>query len=576
MSNYFLNNQDLLFHFNRLNLRDVVQILEHDYTEAVHYDGAPRSYEEALDMYRGSLELVGDLAGTFIAPRAQGVDEEGTHLENGTVTYARGTREALARLAEAGLTGVILPRRYGGVNFPATIYMMMIEMVSQADASLMTLFGYQDVGETIARLGTEEQGREFLLKYTAGEWTGATCLTEPGAGSDLQSVKLEAYQDSEGQWRLRGLKHFISNGGGEVLVVLARTEPGTRNMFGLSLFVCHGANERIRVNRIEDKMGLNGSPTCELIFDDAPAQLLGKRRFGLINVLHILNHARFSVAAQAIGIAEAAYQETLKWARERVQFGKTLYQMPPIANTLIEMRVAIEASRSLLYFSAQLLDRRNKVEERITSLKEAGKPHEREQEVFETAAKYVDLLSPLVKYTVTEAANRVVYDAVQLHGGMGYMKEMPVERLARDVRITSIYEGATSVQVVGAYKHVLADVLGPWFDRKEAQEYEEDLSEQVKQLRELRRLFRSSLELVENHDDTAFREAAGRDLTDMYGALLTGYLLLDETRENARKKLIARRYIAGALARANAGAAAIGNGQFTDLGSTDEICGVSV
>ncbi len=575
MANYFTDNQDLLGHFSRLDLADVVEILEHGYTQSQQHDFAPGNHEEALAIYKGALELVGDLSANFVAPRAHAVDTEGARLVDGRVSYARGTREALDKLAEAGLMGVIIPRKYGGVNFPATIYIMMIEMISRADASLMTLFGYQDVGETIARLGTEAQGREFLLKYCSGEWTGATCLSEPGAGSDLQSVKLEAYQDGEGQWRLRGLKHFISNGNGEVLVVLARSEPNTKNMFGLSLFACHGANERVRVNRIEEKMGLHGSPTCELIFDDAPAQLLGRRRYGLFNVLYILNHARFSVAAQGLGIAEAAYAEALKWSRERVQFGKTIYQMPPIANTLIEMKVAIEASRTLLYASVQWLDRRNKMEERVAELKAAGQPHEREKEIFETAARYTDLLSPLVKYVVTEAANKVVYDAVQLHGGMGYMKEMAVERLTRDVRITSIYEGATSVQVVGAVKHVLADVLGDWFAGQEKEEYGRDMAIPRKQLDELKILFRETVAAVNAHDDIRFREAAGKELTDMYAGLFTGFLLLGEARGNPRKKLITARYIAGALARAHAGAAAVKNGVFADLGSTDEICAVS-
>jgi alkylation response protein AidB-like acyl-CoA dehydrogenase len=574
MANYFTENHDLLDHFRRLDLADVVSILEHGYTQQKHYETAPGNYEEAVEIYKGALELVGDLSANFIAPRALGVDTEGARLVNGRVEYARGTRETLDKLAEAGLSGVIIPRKYGGVNFPATIYMMMIEMISRADASMMTLFGYQDVGETIARLGTDEQGREFLLKYTSGEWTGATCLSEPGAGSDLQSVKLEAYQDSDGQWRLRGLKHFISNGNGEVLVVLARSEPNTKNMFGLSLFACHGANDRVRVNRIEEKMGLHGSPTCELIFDDAPAQLLGRRRYGLFNVLYILNHARFSVAAQGLGIAEGAYAEALRWARERVQFGKTIYEMPPIANTLIEMRVAIEASRTLLYNSVQWLDRRNKMEEHVAMLKAEGKPHEEEQRLFENAAKYTDLLSPLVKYVVTEAANKVVYDAVQLHGGMGYMKEMAVERFTRDVRITSIYEGATSVQVVGAVKHVLADVLGEWFDARKKEDYGTDLAVPRRQLDELRSVFQETLGAVNANDDSRFREAAAKELTDIYAGLFTGFLLLGEARKNDRKKLIARRYIAGVLARAHAGAAAVRNDLFGDLGSTDEICGV--
>lgn len=572
MPNYFNDNADLLFHFERLDLRDVVRILEHDYTEAGKFEFAPKSYQEAMDVYKGALELVGDLSGNFIAPRASGVDLEGARLEQGRVRYAAGITQALEKLSEAGLMGVIIPRKYGGVNFPATIYIMMIEVVSRADASLMTLFGYQDVGETIARLGTEEQCREFLPKYTKGEWTGATCLTEPGAGSDLQSVKLQAYQDQLGQWRLRGVKHFISNGGGDVLVVLARSESGANNMFGLSLFVCHG-NETVKVTHVEEKMGLHGSPTCELYFEDTPATLLGKRRFGLINVLYILNHARFSVAAQALGIAEAAYEEALKWAKERVQFGRLIYTMPPVANMLIDMRVAIEANRSLLYASVQWLDLRNKLEEHIAALKAEGKPYEAEHSRFEEAAKLVDLLSPMVKYVVTEAANRVCYDALQLHGGMGYMKEMAVERLYRDVRITSIYEGASQVQIVGASKSVLSDVLGEWLRERERRGCGSEQAELAAHMKEIRSIFMESLELVQNHDDGMFREGAAKDLVDMYASLFTGYLLLDEATLNKRKQLIAARYIKGAIAQTHKAGAAIRARLFEDIKDADAICG---
>jgi hypothetical protein len=571
MPNYFNDNSDLLHHFSRLDLRDAVRVLERDYQEAARYDFAPHTYEEAIALYRGALELVGDLSGNFIAPRAHSVDEEGASLHGGKVSYAAGTREALDKLADAGLMGVILPRQYGGVNFPATIYIMMIEMVSRADASLMTLFGYQDVGETIARLGTPEQKQEFLPLYASGEWTGATCLSEPGAGSDLQGVKLHAYQDAGGQWRLRGIKHFISNGCGQVLVVLARSEPGTNNMFGLSLFVCHG-DETVQVTRIEHKMGLNGSPTCELYFNDTPAQLLGKRRFGLINVLYILNHARFSVAAQGLGIAEAAYQEALRWCRERVQFGKTLYSMPAIGNILIDMRVAIEAGRSLLYWSTQWLDLRNKLEEEIAELKTHGKAAGDLQSRFDQAARYVDLLSPLVKYRVTEAANRVVYEALQLHGGMGYMREMPVERFARDVRITSIYEGATSVQVAGALRSVMNDVMADWFDDKEKRRIPSELDDLAGMLKSLRKTFLECLEAVSTDGSPSVRDASGKDLCDMYADMITGYLLLEEAEESPRKTFIARRYIRKASAEAARSSASTRNGQFADVPHLDIIC----
>jgi hypothetical protein len=570
--NFFNDNPNLLLQFRRLDLEEVVRMHERDFTEADVHPDAPKGYDEAMATYRSALELVGGLAGDFIAPRARAVDVEGATLENGKVRYAQGTREALDKLAEVGLMGVILPRKYGGANFPATIYFMMIELVSRADASLMTLFGYQDVGETIARLGTEAQGREFLLRYCTGEWTGATCLSEPGAGSDLQAVRLQASRDASGQWRLKGIKHFISNGCGDVLVVLARSEPGTDDMFGLSLFVCH-RDATVRVARLEDKMGLNGSPTCELHFEDTPAQLLGRRRFGLMNVLHILNHARFSVAAQALGLAEAAYREALHWCRGRVQFGKTLYAMPPIANTLIDMRVTIEAGRSLLYASTQWLDVRNRLEEAIAERKAHGRPLDDLPKRFDQAARYVDLLSPLVKYSVTEAANRVVYDALQLHGGMGYMKDSLVERLYRDVRVTSIYEGATSIQVVGAAKGVVGDALGDWFEESARSPVRPALRPLADRLATLRAVFLAALAAVRARGEPAFGEAAARDLTDMYGDLFTGHLLLKEAGDDERQALVATRFVKRALARAAAGAEAIRDGQYADLRAADVFCG---
>ncbi|MDN5201874.1 acyl-CoA dehydrogenase family protein [Fulvivirgaceae bacterium BMA10] len=571
MPNFFTDNKDLQYHFSRLDLEEAVSILEHHYTFAEKYEGAPRNYKEAMELYQSALDLAGDISGNHIAPRAMEVDQEGAHLENGKVTYAKGTQENLRQLSEAGLMGVILPYKDGGINFPATIFMMMIEMVSRADASLMTLFGYQDVGEAISKFGSDELSDIFLKKYCKGEYTGAMVLTEPGAGSDLQSVKLKAYQDEEGQWRLQGVKHFISNGCGDVLLVLARSEPNTTNMFGLSLFVVKGG-DKVQVNHIEEKMGIHGSPTCQLYFDDAPAYLVGKRRHGLIYVLYTLNHARFSVAAQALGIAEAAYQEALQYAKVREQFGKLIYNIPAVSNLLIDMRVAIESGRSLLYAGSQWLDLRNKLEEQIEELKKEGKPFSDIKEKFDHAAKLVDLLSPMVKYIITENAVKICYDAQQIHGGMGFMREMPVERLARDVRITTIYEGTSQVQVGGSSKGVLGDVLGSFFDEMAKQEYPSCLSSSAKKLGEIRSLFNKSKELVNESDDQLFRETALKELVDMYGAIYTGYLLLDEAKDNERKVLIANRFINKSIAAAHQSMAAIENNQFGDMEHKEVIC----
>ncbi|MDN5214376.1 acyl-CoA dehydrogenase family protein [Fulvivirgaceae bacterium BMA12] len=571
MPNYFTENEDLLFHFKRLDLEEAVQILEDDYNFGKQFPGAPKNFQEAFQNYQGSLELAGDLAANFIAPRADKVDMKGAILKDGKVTYASETLESYKQLAQAGLTGVILPHDYGGINFPATIYMMLIEIVSRADASLMTLFGYQDVGEAISKFGSEEIRKRFLPPYISGEHIGSMVMTEPGAGSDLQSIQLKAYQDEQGQWRLNGVKHFISNGCGDMLLVLARSESGTKNMFGLSLFVCPGG-EKVQVTHIEEKMGLHGSPTCQLYFDDAPCYLVGKRRQGLLHVLYVLNHARFSVAAQALGIAEAAYQEALSFAKIREQFGKLIYDMPPVANMLVDIRVAIESCRSLLYAGAQWLDLRNNLEEKVEKLKKEGRDSEMDRNRFQQAAKITDLLSPLAKYIISETAIKVCYDAQQLHGGMGYMREMTVERLARDVRITTIYEGTSQIHIGACYKSVVNDVLGDFFDENENKQYDGELEGLAKKMKEMRGLFADLKQLIQDNEDASFREAAAKELVDVYSYIYRGYLLMQEAQENERKIHIARRFIAQSLAATHKSLQAVKNEQFNDIAFTGIIC----
>ena len=571
MPNFFTDNDDLSYQFKKTDLEEISEILEHGYTSAKKFSFAPADFEQAKENYENALEVLGDLCANFIAPRAMSVDHESTRQVNGQVNYAKGTEEALEQLSQAGFMGVILPHEYGGLNFPATIYFMMIEMVSRADASLMTLFGYQDVGEAIAKFAPPEVSERFLPKYTAGEHTGSMVMTEPGAGSDLQAIKLKAQLDDEGQWRLNGEKQFISNGCGQVLLVLARSEEGSNNMFGLSLFACHG-DSTVKVTRIEKKMGLNGSPTCALFFENSPCYLVGKRRHGLIHVLYILNHARFSVAAQALGIAEAAYQEALKYSKIREQFGKIIYNIPSVSNMLIEMRVSIECSRSLLYYSAQQLDLRNKLEEKIEHLKEENKDYQADKKRFDQVAKVIDMLSPMVKYLLTEKANSICYDAQQVHGGMGYMKEMDVERLVRDVRITTIYEGTSQIQILAASKGVVADVLGQFIDNSLQEEYRTGLQELLEQLREIRTIFNSCTEHVQNINDQFSRETSMKELVDMYGALLTGIIVLKEAQETKRKELILSRFVPSALANAHKSRVTVFQNSGVESDLIDQIC----
>ena len=571
MPNFFLDNQDILFHFRKLDLKTITAIAEDDYEQSKQFPDAPVDYADALLNYEKVLEMVGALSAEHIAPRAAGVDHEGVTLKDGKVSYAAGTQKNLRELSQGDLMGMILPRKYGGLNFPFTIYMMAVELVSRADASLMNLFGLQDIGDTIRKFGTEEQREEFLPGFCRGEYTGAMALTEPDAGSDLQAVKLHAYQNGEGKWFLRGVKRFITKGNGEVLLVLARSEPGSKDGRGLSLFACYG-REGVTVRRIENKLGIHGSPTCELQFNDTPAQLIGTRRFGLIKyVLDLMYRARMGVSAQALGISQAAYEEALTYAQNRSQFGRAVSTIPAVSNMLIEMRVALEANRSLFYSAALSVDRKEKLEELIGNLKAEGKPVTEQTAELKQATKIANLLTPMTKYVLSESANQITYDALQIHGGTGYMKEFRVERLARDARITNIYEGTSQLQIVAAAGPVVNDVLREWFDEQEHRQYPASFAKLAESLLEVRELFRDSLKHVVEKKDTAFQDSAAKDLVEMYCVLYVGYLLLDDATKNSRKVFIANRYILSGLAKARKNAESIKSELYSDLLHADKI-----
>ncbi|MBI5475093.1 MAG: acyl-CoA dehydrogenase family protein [Ignavibacteriae bacterium] len=571
MPNYFLDNPDVLFHFRNLDLKEITALAEDNYAQASQFNYAPTDYEDAMKNYEKVLEVVGDLSGNYIASRSADVDHEGAQFSEGHVQYAHGTQLNIKELSQADLMGMILPRKYGGLNFPFTIYMMSVELLSRADASLMNIFGLQDIGDTIRKFGSEDQRQEFLPKIAAGEHTGAMALTEPDAGSDLQAVKLQAYQDDEGKWFLRGVKRFITNGNAQVLLVLARSEAGTRDGRGLSLFVCHH-DGTVKVRRIENKLGIHGSPTCELQFNDTPAQLIGTRRFGLIKyVLDLMYRARMGVSAQALGISQAAYEEALKYARERRQFGKTIYEIPVIANMLLDMRVLLESNRSLFYSATKCVDEKEKLEEFIEKRKAEKQPVSEETARLKQITKAANLLTPMTKYLLAEASNKITYDALQIHGGTGYMKEFHVEQLARDARITNIYEGTSQMQIVAASGGVVKDVLVEYFALKEKREYKGGLSRLATILKDIRALFLDSLKYVLDKKDTMFQDVAAKDLVEMYSYLYIGYLLLDEAEINERKVFIANRYIVNALASAQKNAAAIKGELFGDLLHADKI-----
>jgi 3-(methylthio)propanoyl-CoA dehydrogenase len=565
MPNYFTENEDLQFHFNDIDLKEIVAIAEDDYKEAGRYNYAPTDYEDAMEGYRRILEIVGDIAGNFVLERAASVDNEGAVFNEGKVEYASGTKENLKRLAQADLMGMILPRKYGGLNFPFTIYMMAVEAVSRADASLMNLFGLQDIADTIKKFSTEEQREEFLPKFTTGEYSGAMALTEPDAGSDLQAVKLNAYQDEAGKWYLRGVKRFITNGNAEVLLVLARSEQGTKDGRGLSLFVCHG-DETVKVRRIEHKLGIHGSPTCELQFNDTPAQLIGTRKMGLIKyVLDLMYRARMGVSSQALGISQAAYEEALKYAKEREQFGKAIINIPVIANMLVDMRVLLESNRSFFYNTCKQVDIKEKLEEKIEKLKEEGKPFSEEVARLKQITKVANILTPMSKYLLSEGSNKITYDSLQIHGGTGYMREFKVERLARDARITNIYEGTSQMQIVAASGGVINDLLADHFAEKESYPWQGGLARLAEYLKQIREIYKECLAYVVAKKDSQFQDVAAKDLVELYSYQITGYLLLDEAEKESRKVFIANRYIINSLACARKNAESIKNELFSDL-----------
>ena len=571
MPNFFTDNSDLQFIFNNCDLKEVVEIAEDNYQQSKEFNYAPVNYEDAIENYRKVLEITGDIAGNFIAERASGVDEEGAVLKDGRVYYASGTEENLKQLTQADLRGMIFPRKYGGLNFPFTFYVMAIEIVSRADASLMNIFGLQDIGDTIKKFGSEEQRENFIPGFCTGEYTGAMALTEPDAGSDLQAVKLQAYQNEKGQWFLKGVKRFITNGNGDVLLVLARSEPGTKDGRGLSMFVCK-RDDTVIVRRIEHKLGIHGSPTCELQFNDTPAQLVGQRKFGLIKyVFDLMFRARMGVSAQALGISQAAYEEALKYAKAREQFGKSIYNIPVISNMLIDMRVMLEANRALFYFAAKSVDLREKLEEKIEKLKAEGKPFSEENILLKKATKEANLLTPISKYTLTEGANKITYDALQIHGGTGYMREFKVERLARDARITNIYEGTSQLQIVAASGGVINDILAAKFDEYEKKNYKGGVAPLVNHLIEIREIFKDCLKYVIERKDPAFQDVAAKDLVELYTYLITGYLLLDQAEIEPKKVFIANRYVLTSLANARKNAESIKDGLFSDILHAEKI-----
>ncbi len=539
MDNFFKDTPDFKFHLEHPIVQKIVQLKERDFSDAEKYDYAPSNFEDAIDSYEKVLDIVGDICHDTIAPNAESVDLEGPHIENNEVVYAKGTSENYAALHEAGLIGMSLPRKYGGLNFPLLPYVMAGEMIARSDAGFANIWGLQDCAETIHEFGSEEQKDRFLPRFNRDGVTAAMVLTEPDAGSDLQSVKLRATYDEENKtWKLNGVKRFITNGDADISLVLARSEENTADARGLSMFIYDRKHHALEVRHLEKKLGIKGSPTCELVFKDAPAELVGNERFGLIKyVMALMNAARLGVGAQSVGLADAAYREAIKYAEERAQFGKEIIHFPAVYEMLTNMKVKIDALRSLLYETTMFVDI-TKVYEEVKQERSLLKEERMEMKNF---AKLANVFTPLIKLVASEASNIIAYDSLQIHGGTGFMKDFPIERIYRDARITSIYEGTTQLQAVAAIKGVTTNVF-----LDQIKKYDDEVvgNETLKgYLQEMTKDYEMITQKVVSINYPDYQDFHARRLVEMAGNIIMGYLLLLNSQRNEKFSRSAKLFI---------------------------------
>ncbi len=553
MANFFEDNADIQFLFDDIDLRELATIQEDGFGQS---DGpgseyAPLDADDAVDNYRRILAIIGDVAANSIAPRAEDVDRNGNTLNSdGTVTMGRGLRENLKVLAQAQLTGFTLPRRYGGINFPSVVYTMAIEIVSRADASLMNIFGLQGIAGTINAFADSSIKDEFLPRFADGELTGAMALTEPDAGSDLQAIGLRAWQNDDGQWRLTGIKRFITNGCGDIILTLARSEPEIKDGRGLSLFLVE-KGPRLKVRHLEEKLGIHGSPTCELVYDDTPAKLIGERQLGLIRyIMSLMNGARLGIAAQALGIAESAFRQARVYAHTRKQFGAPIERLPAVAEMVTDMKIAIEATRALVYETSRVCDLENN---NLRVLEADPPPDKQELKRRKSDARVLKrlngMLTPMSKYYASEMCVKVANDALQVLGGSGYMTDYPVERHLRDARITTIYEGTSQLQIVAAVRSVCSAAFERLIEQLEEREYVDKLLHELRQkLIEEKELVLKGVAFV-REQGVEYMDLYGRKLVDSAVAVIIGHLLLrqaagsEELPIGAHKRLVARHFI---------------------------------
>ena len=523
MENFYTDNPHLRFHLTHPLMEKIVKLKEAGYSQKDKYDFAPLDFEDAIDNYDKVMEIIGEISGEIIGPNAESVDKEGPKLIDNEVKYARGTQQNYDALVKAGLVGFTLPREYDGLNMPIVPYVMSGEIVSRADAGFANIWGLQDCAETIHEFASDEIKAEFLPRFNKGA-TAAMDLTEPDAGSDLQAVQLKAtYDNHKHKWMLDGVKRFITNGDADISLVLARSEEGTSDARGLSLFVYDRSDKAVTVRRIENKLGIKGSPTCELVFRNAPAKLIGDTKLGLIKyVMSLMNSARLGVGSQSAGIAEAAYREALKYAVEREQFGKSIIKYAAVYEMLTNMRVKIDAMRTLLYETARYVD----IYKAYAHASKERKLEPEERQDAKMYQKLADMYTPLVKLYSSEGCNQIAYDAIQIFGGTGYMKDFPIERIYRDARITTIYEGTSQLQVVAAIRNVgNGAFLAVMRDRAQLS-VKPELEYLKGTLEKMTEQFAKTVEKVNEFNDNEYFDFHARRMVEMAANVLIGYLLL--------------------------------------------------
>lgn len=523
MANHYTDHPELRFELNHPMMERIVELKERGFRDKENFDYAPLDFEDAMDSYDRVLDIVGELSGTIIAENAESVDLEGPHHMGDRVFYAAGTARNLDAMVKAGMNGMTMPRKYNGLNFPITPYTMCAELVAASDAGFGNIWSLQDCIETLYEFGNEDQHSRFIPRICAGE-TMSMDLTEPDAGSDLQSVMLKAtYDEAENCWRLNGVKRFITNGDADLHLVLARSEEGTTDGRGLSMFIYDKRDGGVNVRRIENKLGIHGSPTCELVYKNAKAELCGDRKLGLIKyVMALMNGARLGIAAQSVGISQAAYNEGLAYAKDREQFGKAIINFPAVYDMLALMKAKLDAGRALLYQCSRYVD----VYKALDDIARERKLTPEERQEQKKYAKLADSLTPLAKGMNSEYCNQNTFDALQIHGGSGFMMDYPIQRYYRDARITNIYEGTTQLQVVAAIRYVTNGSYLAQMREFETAEVSAEMQALQARAAKMADKFEEAVNHVKEAKDQEFHDLCARHLMEMAADVIMLHLLL--------------------------------------------------